>query len=91
MQNRIHAGGFKSRVPVKKPELSQYHKNGRIAFSHAHVGWNNPQWRRVMFSEESVVSEASGWQEMSLETMQRETCSSHSNPDSSLSDGGFMM
>ena len=34
---------------------------------------------------DKVLSEASGWQETSLETTQRETCSSHSNPDSSLS------
>ena len=52
VRDRIHAGGFKSRVPAKKPELSQRHKNARIAFSRAHVGWNSPQWRRVMFSDE---------------------------------------
>ena len=45
--------GLKSRVPAKKPELSQYLKNARMAFSRAHVGWNNPQWRRVLFSDES--------------------------------------
>ena len=47
-RNRIQAGGLKSRVP----ELSQRHKNARMAFSRAHVGWNNPQWRRIMFSDE---------------------------------------
>ena len=37
MRNRIHACGFKSRVPAKKPELSQYRENARMAFSRAHV------------------------------------------------------
>ena len=53
MCNHIHAGGVKSRVPAKKPELSQCHKNASMAFSRAHVGWNNSQWRRVMFFDES--------------------------------------
>ena len=57
-------------MPAKKPELSQRQKNARMAFNRAHVGWNNPQWRRVMFPDE--VSEASGWQETSPETTQRE-------------------
>ena len=46
-RNRIHEGGFKSRVPAKKPEFSLRHKNVPMAFSRAHVGWNNQQWRRV--------------------------------------------
>ena len=33
----------------------------------------------------TVLSGANGWQKTSLEMTQRETCSSHSNPDSSLS------
>lgn len=53
VRNRIHSGGFKSRVPAKKPALSQRHKDARMAFSRAHAGWNNRQWRRVMFSDES--------------------------------------
>ena len=56
VRNRIHASGFKSRVPAKKPKLTQRHKDARLAFSRAHAGWNNPQWRRVMFSDESKFS-----------------------------------
>ena len=53
VRNRIHASGFKSMVPAKKPELTQRHKDARLAFSCAHARWNNPQWRRVMFSDVS--------------------------------------
>ena len=53
VRNRIHAGGFKSVVHAKKPELTQRHKDARLAFSRAHARWNNPQWRRVMFPDES--------------------------------------
>ena len=42
-RNRIHAEGFKSTVPAKKPELTQCHKDARLAFSRTHARWNNPQ------------------------------------------------
>ena len=33
--------------------LTQRHKDARLAFSRAVARWNNPQWRRVMFSDDS--------------------------------------
>ena len=54
VRNRIRAGGFKSRVPAKKKtELTQPYRDTRLRFSRAHVRWNNDEWRRVMFSDES--------------------------------------
>ena len=52
VRKQIHAGDFKSMLPAKKPELTQRHKDARLAFSRAHARWNNPQWRRVMFADE---------------------------------------
>ena len=74
-----------SRVPAKKPEqpAPQAYSYGLqpcpclIEQPTMEKGY---ALRRV-----TVLSEASGWQETSLETTQRETCSSHSNPESSLS------
>ena len=66
VRNRIHAGGFKSMVPAKKPELTQRHKDARLAFSVA-----NTQWRRVMFSDESRF--------YLLAAAQRTACSSYSD------------
>ena len=50
-------------VPAKKPELTQRHKDVRLAFSRAHAlsaaplslsaAPMRPQWRRVIFSDES--------------------------------------
>ena len=51
VRNRIYADGLKSVVPAKKPELTQHHKDARLPLSRAHARWNNPQWRRVMFSD----------------------------------------
>ena len=44
VRNRVHAGSFKSMVPAKKPELR---------FRRTSARWNNPQWKRIMFSDES--------------------------------------
>ena len=39
----------------KKTELTQRHKDTRLRFSRAHVEWNNAEWRRMMFSDESKI------------------------------------
>ena len=80
-RNRIPAGGFKSMVLVKKPELTQRNKDARIAFGRAHARWNNLQWRRViMFSDESrFLSTESGRQKTSLAAAPRTACSSYSD------------
>ena len=53
VQNHIYAGGFKSRVPGEKPELTQRHGDAHLNFSRTNARWNNSQRRRVMFSDES--------------------------------------
>ena len=53
IRNRLHAAGLKSRVPAKKPCLSQRHRASRLQFARYHVRWNRQQWRTVTFSDES--------------------------------------
>ena len=53
IRNRLHAAGLKSRVPAKKPCLSQRHRAARLQFARNHVRWNRQQWRMVTFSDES--------------------------------------
>ena len=40
VRNRIHAVGLKSRVPAKKPELTQRHRDARLNFNRAHARRN---------------------------------------------------
>ena len=54
IRNRLHAAGLKSRVPAKKPFLSQRHRVARLQFACNHVRWNRQQWRTVTFSDESL-------------------------------------
>ena len=59
-------------VPAKKPELTQRHKDARLAFSRAHARWNNPQRRRIMFFRRvQVLSTKNGGQKTSLAAGQR--------------------
>ena len=53
IRNRLYAAGLKSRVPAKKPCLSQRHRAARLQFARNHVRWNRQQWRTVTFSDES--------------------------------------
>ena len=53
IRNRLHAAGLKSRIPAKKPWLSQRHRTARLQFARNHIRWNRQQWRTVMFSDES--------------------------------------
>ena len=52
IRNRLRATGLKSRVPAKKPCLSQGHRAARLQFARYHVRWNRQQWRTVTFSDE---------------------------------------
>ena len=53
IRNWLHAAGLKSRVPAKKPCLSQRHRAARLQFARNHVRWNRQQWQTVTFSDES--------------------------------------
>lgn len=53
VRNRLHVAGLKSRVPAKKPWLSQRHRAARLQFARNHVRWNRQRWRTVLFSDES--------------------------------------
>ena len=53
IRNRLHAAGLKSRVPAKKPCLSQRHRAAHLQFARNRVRWNRQQWRTVTFSDES--------------------------------------
>ena len=53
IRNWLHATRLKSRVPAKKPCLSQRHRAARLQFARNHVRWNRQQWRMVTFSDES--------------------------------------
>jgi hypothetical protein len=41
---------------VKGPLLTREHRRERLRFSQEHLNWNDADWGRVMFSDESKFS-----------------------------------
>ena len=50
---RLQEIGLFARSPVKKPLISKKNKAARLAFANKHVIWNDDNWSRVFFSDES--------------------------------------
>jgi transposase len=43
-------------VKPKKPDLKRNHMQERLAFARRHIKWMVNDWKRVMFSDESIIS-----------------------------------
>lgn len=48
--------GIRAYVEQKKPNLKPKHVRDRLAFARAHENWTVDDWKRVMFTDESVIS-----------------------------------
>ena len=51
--------GLKSCKPARKPRLTEAMKKKRLDFAKRHADWNTEMWKRVLFSDESSVSQFS--------------------------------
>ena len=51
--------GIKSCKPARKPRLTESMKKKRLDFAKRHADWNTEIWKRVLFSDESSVSQFS--------------------------------
>lgn len=47
----LHRNGIHSRIPARKPDLSEAQANQRLRFAQQHVDWD---WETVIFSDEKV-------------------------------------
>lgn len=50
---RLQSAGLKSRRPATGPRLLQQHRVARLNFARLHQAWNEEDWARVLFSDES--------------------------------------
>jgi len=53
VRRRLVAAGLRARIPVKKPLLTQYHKNMRLEWAKKYKNWTVEQWSKVLWSDES--------------------------------------
>ena len=55
VKQRLVDRGLIGRIVVKKPLLSQRHRQTRLQWARERANWTVEQWRRVVFSDESPV------------------------------------
>ena len=53
VRNRLKAAGLKSRRPIKRPKLTNNHKQLRLAWCRERIGWNLRSWQKIHWSDES--------------------------------------
>nr|CAH7750837.1 unnamed protein product [Callosobruchus chinensis] len=53
IRRRVLASGLRCRRPLRVPLLTARHRTARLQWARAHQGWLLPQWRNVLFSDES--------------------------------------
>lgn len=57
IRRRLLAAGLRAYRPATKPRLSKKNIKDRLAFCKAYKEWTIDQWRRVMFSDESTLTQ----------------------------------
>nr|CAH7769022.1 unnamed protein product [Callosobruchus chinensis] len=53
IRRRVLASGLRCRWPLRVPLLTARHRKARLQWARAHQDWLLPQWRNVLFSDES--------------------------------------
>nr|CAH7724826.1 unnamed protein product [Callosobruchus chinensis] len=53
IRRRVLASGLRCRRPLRVPLLTARHRTARLQWARAHQDWLLPQWRNVLFSDES--------------------------------------
>nr|CAH7732216.1 unnamed protein product [Callosobruchus chinensis] len=53
IRRRVLASGLRCRRPLRVPLLTARHRTARLQWARAHQDWLLPQWRNVLFSNES--------------------------------------
>jgi transposase len=48
--------GVKVRHTIRKPELTAEHKRKRFEFAQEHADWSVDDWKRVIFSDETIIT-----------------------------------
>ena len=52
-RRRLQEGGLLARRPAMGPLLTRQHHTAYVDFARQHENWNEVQWKRVLFSDES--------------------------------------
>ena len=53
---RLRESGIQSRRPAVRIPLSTQHRMKRMVWCRSHLSWNNDQWRRILWTDESTFT-----------------------------------
>jgi hypothetical protein len=53
----LRRAGFRRRIARTKPPISEENRLLRLAFAHEHLNWSRDQWFRVLWTDETWVTE----------------------------------
>jgi transposase len=56
VRNILHEYNIMVRRTIRKPKLTPEHKRIRLKFARAHRNWTVNDWKKVIFSDESIIS-----------------------------------
>jgi transposase len=56
VRNMLHQLGIHVRHATRRPLLTHEHKKARYEFALAHQDWTVDQWKRVVFSDETIIT-----------------------------------
>jgi transposase len=56
VRRNLREKGVKAYVQQKRPDIKPNHIQDRLAFAREHINWTVDDWKRVMFSDESMIS-----------------------------------
>jgi len=49
----LHKRGYRRRVALRKPPISEANRVARLAWAHEHLHWTKDQWYRVLWTDET--------------------------------------
>ena len=52
VRRRLHVSGLRNRRPLRRLTLTPQNRAARLAFARNHLNWRQPNWRRVLFTDE---------------------------------------
>lgn len=56
IKHALQKRGYRRRVALRKPPLSEANQQARLAWAHIHKDWTIEQWRQILWSDETWVT-----------------------------------
>jgi len=55
VKGALHRLGYRRRVALRKPPISEKNRQARLEWAQEHLNWSDQQWRTILWSDETWV------------------------------------